>query len=39
MPHDLRADGRYVVRIFPKIDATMNSARGHLTTMRDRPDG
>jgi CubicO group peptidase (beta-lactamase class C family) len=34
-PHRLRADGRYVVEPFFKTDATMNSAGGHLATLRD----
>ena len=34
-PHDLRADGRYVVEPFFKTDATMNSAGGHLATLHD----
>ena len=35
MPHELLADGRYATSPFPKTDATMNSAGGHLATMHD----
>jgi CubicO group peptidase (beta-lactamase class C family) len=35
MPHTLLADGRYVTAPFYKTDATMTSAGGHLSTMRD----
>jgi CubicO group peptidase (beta-lactamase class C family) len=34
-PHRFRVDGRYVTEPFFKIDATMNSAGGHLTTLND----
>jgi CubicO group peptidase (beta-lactamase class C family) len=34
-PHRFRADGRYVTEPFYKIDATMNSAGGHLATLHD----
>jgi CubicO group peptidase (beta-lactamase class C family) len=34
-PHELRADGRYQTAPFYKIDATMNSAGGHLATLHD----
>jgi CubicO group peptidase (beta-lactamase class C family) len=34
-PHRFRADGRYVAEPFFKIDATMNSAGGHLATLAD----
>jgi CubicO group peptidase (beta-lactamase class C family) len=34
-PHRLRPDGRYVTEPFFKVDATMNSAGGHLATVRD----
>jgi CubicO group peptidase (beta-lactamase class C family) len=34
-PHSLGADGRFVTRPFEKTDATMNSAGGHLATLRD----
>lgn len=34
-PHRFRADGRYVTEPFFKIDATMNSAGGHLATLAD----
>lgn len=34
-PHRFRADGRYVTEPFFKIDATMNSAGGHLATLND----
>ena len=35
MPHDLKADGSYVTAPFFKTDATMNSAGGHVATVRD----
>jgi len=35
MPHKLLANGQYVTSPFEKTDATMNSAGGHLVTMRD----
>jgi CubicO group peptidase (beta-lactamase class C family) len=35
MPHTLLRDGRYVTIPFHKTDATMNSAGGHLATLRD----
>src|SRR5688500_11580146 len=35
MPHELRADGRYVTAPFYKADATMTAAGGHLSTLRD----
>jgi CubicO group peptidase (beta-lactamase class C family) len=34
-PHRHLADGRYVTEPFFKVDATMNSAGGHLATLRD----
>jgi CubicO group peptidase (beta-lactamase class C family) len=34
-PHRFRADGRYITEPFFKTDATMNSAGGHLATLRD----
>lgn len=34
-PHDLRVDGRYVTGPFYKTDATMTSAGGHVSTLRD----
>jgi CubicO group peptidase (beta-lactamase class C family) len=34
-PHRLRADGGYATEPFYKTDATMNSAGGHLSTLRD----
>lgn len=34
-PHDLGADGRYTTATFFKVDATMNSAGGHLATLHD----
>ena len=34
-PHRLRADGRFVTEPFQKVDATMNSAGGHLSTLND----
>ncbi len=34
-PHDLRADGSFATARFSKVDATMNSAGGHLATLRD----
>jgi CubicO group peptidase (beta-lactamase class C family) len=34
-PHRLRPDGSYVTETFFKIDATMNSAGGHLATVAD----
>jgi CubicO group peptidase (beta-lactamase class C family) len=33
--HDLRPDGNFVTTPFFKVDATMNSAGGHLATLRD----
>ena len=35
MPHRMGADGRYITEPFFKTDATMNSAGGHLSTLRD----
>jgi CubicO group peptidase (beta-lactamase class C family) len=35
MPHRFGADGRYITTPFFKTDATMNSAGGHLATLRD----
>jgi CubicO group peptidase (beta-lactamase class C family) len=35
MPHRFSAEGRYITTPFFKIDATMNSAGGHLATLRD----
>jgi CubicO group peptidase (beta-lactamase class C family) len=34
-PHRFRPDGRYVTEPFFKIDATMNSAGGHIATLHD----
>jgi CubicO group peptidase (beta-lactamase class C family) len=34
-PHRLRPDGHYVTEPFFKVDATMNSAGGHLATLHD----
>jgi CubicO group peptidase (beta-lactamase class C family) len=34
-PHRLEANGRYATEQFMKIDATMNSAGGHLATLGD----
>jgi len=34
-PHRFRADGSYITEPFFKTDATMNSAGGHLSTLRD----
>jgi CubicO group peptidase (beta-lactamase class C family) len=34
-PHGLRPDGRYVTEPFYKVDATMNSAGGHVATLGD----
>jgi len=34
-PHEILEDGRYVTGPFQKADATMNSAGGHLATLRD----
>ena len=34
-PHRLRGDGRFETQTFFKTDATMNSAGGHLATLRD----
>jgi len=34
-PHRLRPDGSYVTEPFQKVDATMNSAGGHLSTLND----
>jgi CubicO group peptidase (beta-lactamase class C family) len=34
-PHTLRADGAFVTAPFFKVDATMNSAGGHLSTLQD----
>ncbi len=34
-PHELLTDGSYVTSPFYKIDATMNSAGGHLATLHD----
>ncbi|MBL8961994.1 MAG: serine hydrolase, partial [Gemmatimonadetes bacterium] len=35
LPHRLRADGTYASEPFAKVDATMNSAGGHLSTLDD----
>lgn len=35
MPHALRPDGTFETQAFQKADATMNSAGGHLATVRD----
>ncbi len=35
MPHDVRADGSQPTMPFVKTDETMNSAGGHLATLRD----
>jgi len=34
-PHRLRSDGSFVTEPFQKVDATMNSAGGHLSTLND----
>jgi CubicO group peptidase (beta-lactamase class C family) len=34
-PHRLESDGQYTTREFEKQDATMNSAGGHVATLRD----
>jgi CubicO group peptidase (beta-lactamase class C family) len=35
MPHSLNADGSFTTDKFEKTDATMNSAGGHVATLRD----
>lgn len=35
MPHTMLGDGSFVTKPFMKVDATMNSAGGHMATMAD----